>query len=165
MSYKSIKWREGSRFSVDAEVASQELDRIREANGGELLPADIVKEAAKKRNPLHNEFDWDDKSAANKFREERARGLVRSLIVIRKEAPKVEARKYELTYSTEVPDQGQPQRQCYRTTEEILQNPVERDRLLARAIRELAAFRDRYAGLSELAVVFAAAEKAIRKSG
>ena len=45
---------------------------------------------------------------------------------------------------------------CYRTTEDLLKDPVERDRLMSRAIKELAAFRNRYAGLSELAVVFSA---------
>lgn len=164
MEYKEIKWREGSRFSVDAKIASVELDRIRDKQDGELRPADVVAEASKKRNPLHPEFDWDDESAANKYREDRARTMIRSIVVIRKEAPKVVARKYEATYSRETREEGQPQKQCYRTTEEILSDPIERDRLLARAIKELGAFRERYAGLSELAVVFQAAEDAIKKA-
>lgn len=161
MSKAIIKWREGSRFSVDAETAHRELEAIR-AKEGSIDPENVVKAAKAKRNALHPEFDWNDATAAHKHRTERARALIRSIVVIRAEAPKVQARKYEISIQPQSSESSEPQKRVYRTTEEILADPIERDRLLARAIKDLGAFRQRYAGLSELAVVFYAIDDTMK---
>jgi hypothetical protein len=58
-----------------------ELEKIRKANGGRLRRADIVAAASHKRHPLHDEFDWNDKTAAHKHRLERAQELI-TLVVL-----------------------------------------------------------------------------------
>lgn len=158
----TIKWREGSRFTVAADVAHKELEAIREKVGA-INPEDVVTRAKSKRNPLHPEFDWNDESAANKHRIERARALIRSIVVVRKSAPMVQARQYEITTNVAPAGSSAP-KQVYRTTEEILADPTARERLLARAIKDLGAFRERYAGLSELAVIFHAIDDAMKES-
>jgi len=154
---ESVKWAGGTRFKVDAEVALDCLEKVREDNDGSITADVVVYEAEKEQSPIHEEFEWIDTIAAHEHRKYTARTMIRSLHVVREEAPNVEARQYELQVTTK--DQaiklGIPQR-SYRTTEDILADPIERDRLIARAIRDLAAFRSRYAGLSELAVVFSA---------
>ncbi len=151
-----IRWAKGSRFgAIDPEVAHAELERIRAKNGGELRPSDIVDEATKKRNPLHKGFVWDKDVAARKWQEHTARVLVSSIVVIREEAPDIPARQYEITVTSEIPEHGK-RLNVYRTTEEILQDPESRARLLAKAKRDLASWRERYRGLHELAKVFRA---------
>jgi hypothetical protein len=65
----------------------EELERIRQANGG-ILTADAVLEAAKdKKNVLHSEFIWEDKKAALVQRLERAREIIityATIVVINK---------------------------------------------------------------------------------
>lgn len=46
-------------------------------NGGHITPAEIVEHAKKKNSPLHDQFDWNDKSAAYKNRLDTARELIR----------------------------------------------------------------------------------------
>lgn len=153
----SVQWAKGSRFKVDAAKARECLHVIKKKLGGHITPEAIVEEAADDNSPIHSEFEWDDSVAAHEHRKETARAMTRSIQVIRKEAPNVVAREFEIQIvsSNEAEKKGTPMR-CYRTTEDLLKDPVERDRLISRAIKELAAFRNRYAGLSELAVVFSA---------
>lgn len=68
---------------VSAEVLGKELARI-ESKYGSLKPEYIVNEAAKKRNPLHKCFEWDDTAAAAKWRERQAASMIRVLVVHRK---------------------------------------------------------------------------------
>lgn len=58
------------------DVISAELERIRLANGGRLTPAAVVLAAKSPKNPLHKEFDWNDKSAAYTARLDTARDLI-----------------------------------------------------------------------------------------
>jgi hypothetical protein len=57
-----------------------------------------------------------------------------------------------------------PERKVYRTTEDILSDPVTRAEFLSKALSELSAFRRRYANLSELATVFATIDNAIMEA-
>ena len=74
---KQIRWRRGRRKlndRPDAEVAHDELHRIRDQHG-ELQATTIVDEARSKKSPLHRCFEWKNTVAAQKFREEQAREL------------------------------------------------------------------------------------------
>jgi hypothetical protein len=51
------------------------------AKHGQLTPALVVKDAKNPKSPIHREFDWDDGSAAARWREEQARQLIRSVTV------------------------------------------------------------------------------------
>lgn len=61
-------------------------DAIRErlaklARAGRLTPDQVVADARKPTSPLHDEFEWDDSKAAQKYRLEQARGLIASVEV------------------------------------------------------------------------------------
>lgn len=158
-----IKWRAGARFKTDPYKVHEVLERVRKKGGGNLDPELVVEVASKPRSPIHKEFEWDDATAAHEHRVERARNMIRCIHVIREEAPEVEARAYEVRrLPAEEGEAAAKPRNVYQTTEDILADPLARDRLLARAMGELAAFRERYAGLSELAVVFAALDDVTR---
>jgi len=59
-------------MSIAHELKSLERD-------GRLLPADVVNAARPTNSPLHPHFDWDDSSAAEKYRLDQARTLIRSV--------------------------------------------------------------------------------------
>lgn len=70
---------------IDADAAAKELARL--AQKHKALTPRIVLDAA--RNPasaLHGAFDWDDTSAAEKWRLHQARDLIRSVHVVQDEA-------------------------------------------------------------------------------
>ena len=56
-----------------------ELQNLALANGGLLHPQAVVAAASNTDSPLHAYFEWDDTQAARQFREEQARGLIRSV--------------------------------------------------------------------------------------
>ena len=157
-----IKWRAGSRFKTNPVKAFEELERIKSRNGGEIDANTVVEAARSKRSPIHRDFEWDDAIAAHEHRLETARKMVRSIEIVRKEAPNISARAYEVTVSRE--STLESPKKAYRSTEEILSDPVARDELLGRAVRDAISFRKRYAALSELSQVFQAVEKFIRSA-
>lgn len=74
------EWRNGARLKLDAQVAGEELDRIRERDG-KLETAIIVDEARPADAPLHPAFEWNNKTAGEQWRLHQARYLVRALAV------------------------------------------------------------------------------------
>lgn len=75
------KFAAGSRLSGDANAVGAELNNIKQKYG-ELNPSNIVEVARKASSILHRYFDWDDKTAAEKYRLQQARLLVCSVVTI-----------------------------------------------------------------------------------
>jgi hypothetical protein len=76
------RFRDGSRFSGDAEAVALELERIRGEDGA--LRADAILAAAVEEDAiLHRFFPWDDAQAAHEHRLEIARKLPRSIEIVR----------------------------------------------------------------------------------
>ena len=146
-------WVKGSKHSVDATKAYKELERIRKKEGC-LVPAVVVHEASKPRNPLHKEFVWDDSEAAVQFRLEQARKMLRSIQVVYEDMPKEPMRAYEVVTQPAVKDM--PERKVYDDVEKIMADPISRDELLGRAIRDALTYRRKYSQLQELSKVFSA---------
>jgi len=156
-----IKWKKGSRCVGDPVKVYKELESIREREDG-LKPESIVKKAKAKRSALHKNFTWDDTEAAKLHRIEQARLIIRSIEVVYEEAPKVQARMYEVT--TVSAKNGDKPRNIYQSTKELLEDPIARDELLSRAIREALAYRKKYHGLSELSKVFQAMDEFVENA-
>ena len=145
------RWKPGSRVVIKAQVAGEEIERIREACGDNLKPANVVKAARKRRSPIHDAFEWDDATAAQERREDQARYMLRSLTVIIEESP--ESGPTRAFVTIEIDDSER-----YMAIGTVLMSSDLRAQLLTRAKRELIAWQRRYAELHELAAVFAAIE-------
>ena len=63
---RNYGWKPGGRLSGgDVQDIGELIDHLRHGNEGERkLPHAVVKEARKKRSPLHQFFEWDDRAAA-----------------------------------------------------------------------------------------------------
>lgn len=70
-----------NRKAITPEIAGTELDRIYEKNGA-LRPADVVDEARPNDAPLHPAFEWNNKVAGEKWRQEQARNMIRTVVVV-----------------------------------------------------------------------------------
>jgi hypothetical protein len=65
----------------NAQIYGEELERIESINNGQLIARDIVEEARSKQSPLHEYFEWNNTDAAESFRLDQARRLLRSITV------------------------------------------------------------------------------------
>lgn len=148
-----ISWRDGFRSSgADAEKVYQEIEIIRRRDGG-IKPEAVLKQAKRKTSSMNKMFEWDDSKAAESYRVEQARGILRSISVVYSKAPKVKTRVFHTTTAATATEDDKP-RKIYQSTEELLKDPIARDELLAGAIRDALSFRRKYHCLSELAGVF-----------
>lgn len=63
----------------EAQVIGEELERI--SLNGVLTPTSVLNAALNPTSPLHKHFEWDDAKAAYQFRLNRARDIIRSIVV------------------------------------------------------------------------------------
>lgn len=69
-------------MALSRDSVAHELTEIAAQHGGLLLPADVVAEARSVASPLHHYFEWDDSVAAEAYRLDQARVLIRSVRVV-----------------------------------------------------------------------------------
>ena len=147
----AICWRRGSTFKVDASIAKQVMDGL--AEEGRLTPSDLVEVSRPKNAPLHDEFEWDDKVAAEKWREETGRLMISNIVVVPDEQPDPQPTRIYFNI-----ERGTKE---YIPTEVIFSDEAKKQRLLEIALRELQSFREKYKTLNELAGVMTAIDEVL----
>jgi hypothetical protein len=161
MNKESYKMREGSRLPVNGEVAAQVLRDLNKRHGA-IRPTDLVDEARDHEHPLHKCFDWDDSSAAHKFRLVQARQVIRS-VEITWEEPKgprnVNAKVHSARAFVNTTRDGQG----YEPLQQVLSNEEKRLRLMEQALEDLVAVQQRYESIQELGGVRIAIGEFARK--
>src|SRR3990167_8486921 len=136
-----------------------ELERIRERNGGLLRPEDVVKAARPENSPLHERFDWNDGTAAHNWRLEQTPHIIRVFfLVLGTSKNNVESRMF-VALSSDKPSGG-----GYRILTDVLGDDALRKALLQDAYEDMRRFTQKYSALKELADIFRAINKAKRKS-
>lgn len=70
---------------ADPQKIGTALAKIAEQQKGRLTPPAVVDAARDNRHPLHRFFEWDDALAAEGYRLEQARTLIRSVRIIRED--------------------------------------------------------------------------------
>ena len=138
------RWKLPGVIPVDAQTAGDELQRIYKERGG-LNPADIVDESRDSKAPLHPCFEWDDATAAEKYRQSQAALIVRSIVTVEESAngPQ-EVRAFVHAQEN------------YHPISVVVNSEEQMEELLRTALDELKAFRRKYSALSQLAAVMEA---------
>lgn len=132
----------------------KELERIRKANDGILRPADVVFAARSKSSPLHDWFEWDDGKAADEYRLEQARRLIR--FTIEKVGPEEQNIRAYVSLR-----QDREEGNSYRSLREVVAAKPLREELLRQALAEADAWRKRYESFVELKEIFTAIKRAV----
>lgn len=133
-------WQRGSRFKVDPNIAGQMCEELAETVG---LTAETLLNANRPEDaPLHGEFEWDDSIAAEEYRKSQARCIIRCLALVPETEETVPVRAF---FNIAASD--------YEPTEMVLRVPEKKELLLDQALKELRAFRAKYAALVQLAGV------------
>lgn len=126
-----------------------ELEAIRNANSGVLIPEKVVEFAADPNSALHSQFEWDDTEAAREYRLHQARNLIRVVVTMLPNTTK-ETRAYVSLIS----DRSNKSGGGYRTMVDVLSDEDRRRELLSMALADMRRWREKYGELKELAAIF-----------
>ena len=132
-------------FKNPAEVAGPVCQNLRETVG--LTPKNLVDASRDPSAPLHNEFEWNDTIAGEKYRQEQARCIIRHLITERIDTEQARKARDRSFVST-----GE-QTGAYVPLREALTNTKWRDNLMKAARRDMEVFVAKYHRLEELSGV------------
>lgn len=143
----SYAWANASLFKADANEVAEKISELIDKNGGHCTKDDILAEAQKAASPLNVLFEWNDRKAANIQRRTQATRLMGNLRRARNGKPS-HTRAY--VYVQLDDERG---RKGYVTIDTAVRSQSFRHQLLKQAWRELASWRQRYAGYKELSEV------------
>lgn len=107
----------------------QQLEDIYAAHG-ELTPKLLVDTARPDDHPLHDRFEWDNTVAGEKYREEQARGLIRTVRVVEVHGDT------DVTSVRAFHSVPRPAGQTYVPLDEVIADPFTRTIVLKAAERE-----------------------------
>lgn len=127
--------------AADPQAIGEALEKIAEANQGHLKPEAVVEAAKDEQHPLHPHFEWNDARAANAFRLDQARMIIRSISIDGEEESEPAAAFHSIS------DGGG---RSYRRHAEVLESSRLQRLILDSARRDLINFRQRYKRLSDM---------------
>lgn len=147
---KRYQWTNKSyEAKVSAAVFGEWLERLPDKN-----PETIVKHAQASKSPAHRLFTWSDTQAAREFRLIQARMLLGSFVI---ETIVTTKGRKDKTIIAPYVSRCAPGH--YEVTTVAMGVSKKRQFMLAAALKQLNRWRQRYAALSELAVVFSAIDE------
>lgn len=158
----AIQWKSGTQFKVDPEIAYNEIEVVRKAKGGSASAEDVVARAKSKRNPLHAEFEWDDKVAGHEYRLYLARNMMRAFVIVRDDLKTDRPQRVYEVVREKQEEKGRV-KHVYKTVDDIMKDTDLRAELLGRALSELISIRNRYRDLQELAIVLRAIDTLVEQ--
>jgi len=116
------------------EIYREEILKIEEK--GKLTAENVVEESKDKNNPLHDYFEWDNKSAGNKWRVHQARLLINYII-----EPVIDDDKNKIfSYEIINMDDGKE----YKHYNKILSRSDWRNQIITQATGHLLYWRQKY---------------------
>lgn len=152
MRVAGYEFADGARFQPGAASNASEvgthIEFLRQQGKGELTPQDVLSDARNPNSPLHSYFEWDDNAAAEQYRLQQARGLIRSVVAVYVQDDKPAQRTKAFVH---VPEPGAPH---YRDAAGAMSMKKTRQLVLQRAWNELEGWRRRYKELTEFADLF-----------
>lgn len=138
---------------ADPQVIGEALAEITGQNEGRLTPEAVVSAARSSNHPLHPHFEWDDSAAAEMYRQEQARNIIRIVRVVDDEGKDGTSRAYH-----SISDKGGV---AYRSITEIRSSIDLQMAMLRQADRDLDAFQRRFKELIDVCDLVAQARKKV----
>lgn len=148
------QWKEQARVPIPAQVAGEAIERLRGKDKRQVTPAQVVEAARPRKSPLHPAFEWDDSVAAERYRQDQARYMLRSLVTLVEPTPgePVEVRAFVTFEAKEAPG--------YMPVTVVMADGKLRRLVVERAWAELREWQRRYRAYDELADVMVAIDAA-----
>lgn len=148
------KWAAGSQVKgVAIEVAGPHLEKLRRKNGGNLTSKIVVADARDKSSPMHPAvFRLNQKDAAEKWYEETASYILRSIVIVTSEDGEEER---TVRAFVSVIEDDEP---VYTSIVRAMKDDDLRAQVLREAKQSFEELRDKYRDLQEFAAVYEALE-------
>lgn len=160
MKISGYEFSEGARFQSgalqNAKEVGKHLEMLRKHCKGELTPQDVLKDAKNNNSPLHSFFEWDEGKAAEQYRLQQARGLIRSVVAIYTDGKNKAVRSKAYVHIAEATAPH------YRETGHAMSQAKTRNMVLQRAWRELTAWRKRYQDLKAFSELFDVMDEVVK---
>lgn len=138
--WKTIKYKTG------AEIAGAVFEELEQTVG--LTPKSLVEASRAEDAPLHNEFEWRNDVAAEKYREQQARVMICNLSV------KVEGAEPVRAFVSLTSEERK-----YESISVVLADKAKTEQLFNIAMAELKSFKKKYADIKEFAKLFKEIER------
>lgn len=152
------KWAAGSTFKTDAQIAGEYIEELRQENDGFVTPEMVWKAAEDPDSPIHDDFEWDERKAAENHWKERARNLVNHIVVVRTyDEPADEGLKAFISVVVSEKKRAYVDIGTVKSDEEMRQDLI--DSILA----QLKVFQKRYEQITELDAIWAEIRKAEKR--
>jgi len=155
-------WKANRRIKVDAGAAAKVIEKVAKKHPEGLKPQYLVEEARNPRCPLHEEFTWDDSEAAELYRVQQAKYIIRSLVVTIetvRSGKTVRSQKLR-SYTSLGKGETDGKDSAYHDTKEILSDAQLRKQVLLKIWRQLLNLKAQYEEYKEFAAVWAAVDEA-----
>jgi hypothetical protein len=152
------KYRSGhSCLGLTPQQVGEELERIRQLNGGIVEARHVVDVSRQDGTLLHEQFDWDNDIAGENWREDQARRIIRSIAVVQRDpATNREIHQYAFISVAAPFTEGAG----YQAVTEAMANPDLRQRIIDRERAILDGWIARNRHIEELAVYVQAIQAA-----
>lgn len=160
---EKYQWRSGN-YPVSADDAHKEIERINKKEGC-VTAQNVLDQSRPKKAVLHDCFEWDDNIASEKWRLHQSACLIGNLVKVackqvESEEPKeVTVRAYVNTENNRYAKKGSYVSINVAVEDERLYKVV-----LDNALKELKAFKAKYATLDDLSEVFKAIDTAVENA-
>jgi len=143
-----------ARLKGDPQQVGEAIEEIIVAKGA-VGPREVVEAARPTSAVLHSYFTWDDTAAAEKYREQQAAHLMRSIVVVQSQDTKtaLPMRAFVAVAGAAVIDDAAPEGAAparYITLAEAKRVVSYREEMMRTAMRDLDAYRIRYQLLADL---------------
>lgn len=149
------KWKNFS-YKTSADVAGEVCEELDRTVG--LTPENLVEVSRPEDAPLHSEFEWDDRIAAEEFRRTQARLIICNLSIVLEEQKQEPIRAFFSLQNGFRKNEG-----TYESTITIMSDNDKRKRLFDNAKRDMEAFKNKYQMLKELKDVFVAMDAIVNE--
>jgi hypothetical protein len=126
-------------YKADAQKAYEEISQLEQ-----ITAENIVDLARDENSVLHNDFEWNDEIAGQKYRLMQAQQMVRMFVFTPRKEEHSPTRVFQISNAPRV----------YKPIVFFTKNEDEYQSLLKRAKAELQAFKQRYKSLTELDKIF-----------
>lgn len=151
------EWKAGYSYPVSAQVAGEEIERIKASSGKDYIQPEELLEASRPVSaPLHKCFDWNDATAAEKWRTSQAHLLITRVTV--KVVGGTEPVRAFVNVSKYL-EKGK-----FVSVSRALEVSDYRETLLSTALMELKTFRNKYHRLKELASVIKTIDEVLNEN-
>jgi len=142
-------FRAGSRLPNEkAEATAKRLQSLKRKRG-RLTAEIVVDDAHSPGSPLHEFFEWNDTKAAEEFRLEQARNVIRSVRIEYADNGET-GESHRMFVHVAMPSEEGGEDRAYYLATEALADDVLRERLIADCLADIERFKARYADILDV---------------